>query len=102
MYMRISWVQTEPGLSARYIEEFRSIKMPANVREVHIAQTVDNPDSLYIVALWDSLEAIRTWENSSAYLEDFNPRLKPFIQGNFSVSVCEVVHTQGRLPGTQA
>ncbi|HSV81146.1 MAG TPA: antibiotic biosynthesis monooxygenase [Ramlibacter sp.] len=98
MYMRISWVHTEPGQSARYLEEFRRLRLPDAIRSVQVAQGHDNPDSIFIVSLWDSIEAIRAWESSTAYLEDFNPRLKPFIQGNYSVSVCEVVHSRGGLP----
>ncbi len=94
MYMRISWVQTEPGQATRYVDEFSRIQIQGNMRSVRLGQVQDNPDSLYIVTLWDSLEDIQAWESSRDYLEDFNPRLKPFILGNYSVSVCEVVFDQ--------
>lgn len=98
MYMRISWVQTAPGQVARYLDEFKKLKVPPEMLSLKVGQVHDNPDSIFIVSVWDSMEAIRAWEASRAYLEDFNPRLKPFILGNYSVSICEVKHSQGPSP----
>jgi heme-degrading monooxygenase HmoA len=96
MYMRIAWVQTEPGQAARYQDEFRKVYFADSMRSVWLGQTNDNPDSLFIVTLWDSLDAIKEWESSSNYLENINPKLNAFILGNYSVSVCEIKSSRER------
>lgn len=93
--MRIAWVQTEPGQGRQYQEEFRRVYAAEGMRAVWLAQTYDNPDSLFIVSLWDSLEAIRSWETSKEYRECVNPALNAFILGNYTVSVCEVTDARG-------
>jgi heme-degrading monooxygenase HmoA len=94
MYMRIAWVQTEPGQSARYQDEFRKVYFADSMRAVWLGQASDNPDSLFIVTLWDTLEAIRDWESSRNYLESINPKLNAYILGNYSVSVCEMKYAR--------
>lgn len=64
--------------------------MPATMRAVWLGEAHDNPDSYFIVTLWDSMAAIQEWEQSSHYKERFSPALRPYILGNYSVSVCEV------------
>ncbi len=95
MYMRISWVQVEPGQISNYLEVFERVYFAETMRSVKLCQAHDNPDSVFIVTLWDSLEAIQEWEASRDYLENINPKLKPFILGNYSVSVCEVTYSRG-------
>ena len=62
MYMRIAWVQTEPGQASKYEEEFKRVYFADNMRSVFLGQAHDNPDSLFIVTLWDSAEAIEEWD----------------------------------------
>jgi heme-degrading monooxygenase HmoA len=97
MYMRIAWVQTEPGQAGRYQDMFRKVYFADTMRAVWLGQTSENPDSLFIVTLWDTLEAIKEWESSPDYLENINPKLNSFILGNYSVSVCEMKY--GRQNG---
>jgi heme-degrading monooxygenase HmoA len=97
--MRIAWVQTEPGQATKYQDEFKRIYADDAMRGVWLGQAHDNPDSLFIVTLWDSLQAIQQWESSQHYLKVVNPTLNSFILGNYSVSVCEVKYAHGR-PGT--
>ena len=94
MYMRISWVQVEPGQISNYLEVFERVYFADKMRSVRLCQAHDNPDSVFIVSLWDSLESIQEWEASRNYLEHINPKLKPFILGNYSVSVCEVKYSR--------
>jgi len=95
MYMRIAWVQTEPGQAAQYEEAFKKVYHADTMRAVWLGQANDNPDSLFIVTLWDSLEAIQDWESSPDYLGNINPMLSAFILGNYSVSVCEMKYSRG-------
>ena len=94
MYMRISWVQVEPGQITNYLEVFERVYFSKKMRSVRLCQANDNPDSVFIVTMWDSLEAIQEWEASRNYLENISPKLKPFILGNYSVSVCEVKYSK--------
>jgi|ERR1700677_949321 heme-degrading monooxygenase HmoA len=98
MYMRIAWVQTEPGQAAKYEEAFKQVYYADTMRAVWLGQTNDNPDSLFIVTLWDSMEAIKEWESSADYLKNINPMLNSFILGNYSVSVCEMKYSRGLSP----
>jgi heme-degrading monooxygenase HmoA len=98
MYMRIAWVQTEQGQAAAYEEAFKRVYSAETMRAVWLGTAHDNPDSLFIVTLWDSLEAIQAWETSRHYLEKINPTLNAFILGNYSVSVCEVKYARGAPP----
>jgi heme-degrading monooxygenase HmoA len=98
MYMRIAWVQTEPGQADAYREVFKRVYSAEKMRSVWLGQAHDNPDSLFIVTHWDSIEAIQEWESSRRYLEDINPKLNAFILGNYSVSVCEVKYAHGVPP----
>jgi heme-degrading monooxygenase HmoA len=95
MYMRIAWVQTEPGQAAKYEEAFKQVYYADTMRAVWLGQTNDNLDSFYIVTLWDSMEAIKEWESSPDYLKHVNPMLNSFILGNYSVSVCEMKYSHG-------
>ena len=95
MFMRIAWVQTEPGQAEKYEEAFKKVYRADTMRAVWLGQANDNPDSLFIVTLWDSLEAIKDWESSSDYLKNINPMLNAFILGNYSVSVCEMKYSRG-------
>ena len=94
MYMRISWVQVEPGQFSKYLEVFKRVYFSEKMQSVKLCQAHDNPDSVFIVTLWDSLEMIHEWEASRDYLENINPKLKPYILGNYSVSVCEVTYSR--------
>ncbi len=98
MYMRIAWVQTEPGQAGKYREEFERVYAAADMRSVMLGQAHDNPDSLFIVTTWDSLEAIQAWESSRHYLDNINPGLNAYILGNYSVSVCEVTYSRVASP----
>jgi len=95
MYMRIAWVQTEPGQAEKYEAAFKKVYRAETMRAVCLGQTSDNPDSLYIITLWDSLEAIKDWESSPLYLKSINPMLNAFILGNYSVSICEMKYSHG-------
>jgi heme-degrading monooxygenase HmoA len=95
MYMRIAWVQVEPGQAANYENAFRNVASAGNMRAIWLTNSHDNSDSYFIVTLWDSLEAIQKWEESSDYKERFSPALRPYILGNYSVSVCEVKYSRG-------
>jgi heme-degrading monooxygenase HmoA len=92
--MRIAWVQTEPGQAAKYRQEFMRVYAAADMRSVSLGQAHDNPDSLFIVTTWDSLEAIHDWESSREYLDNINPTLDAFILGNYSVTVCEITYAR--------
>ena len=94
MYMRIAWVQTEPGQGSKYEAEFRRVYSAEAMRAVWLSNAHDNPDSYFIVTLWDSLQAIQDWESSSAYLTGIAAPLNAFILGNYSVSVCEVKYAR--------
>jgi heme-degrading monooxygenase HmoA len=92
MYMRITWAKVQPGLWSAYEQEFKRLVDPTTngLLARWLVHDSQDPDALFVVTLWDSLEAIRDWEASRYFNEQFIPGLKPFILGAYSVSVCEV------------
>ena len=96
MYMRLTWAKVRPASWDRYQAKYKEVsKMVPGLKARWFVRDMQDRDALYVVALWETLEAIHAWEESAHYKETYGPALTPFLEGQFTVSVCEVLHTEG-------
>lgn len=96
MFMRLMWGKVRPGSWAQYEARYKAVSQPfPGLRSRWLIRDTADPDALYAVGLWDSLDAIRQWESSPHYRDVYAPALKPFLVGELAVSICEVRHTEG-------
>lgn len=54
-----------------------------------LAQDLDDPDAGYTISLWESQEAIETYE-SRPDVQAFRSRLHDHFKGDFSSSLCRI------------
>lgn len=92
MFMRITWGRVDSGKWADFETRYRQVAkadVPGLLARWLINDTKD-PDSIFAVTLWSNADAIRAWENSPDYKNNFLAALEPYMVGAYSVSVCEV------------
>lgn len=92
MLMRLTWAKVRPGTWDQYEARYRemaAVPVPGR-RTQWLARDSADPDALYVVSLWSDAASIAAWEHSGHYVNVYVPTLKPFLDGEHSVSVCEV------------
>lgn len=95
MFMRIVWAKVRPGAWAQHEARYKSLNEPAEgLRSRWLVQDTNDPDAMFVVGLWESLDAIKNWEASDYYRKTYAPALRPFLEGGWTVSVCEVLHDE--------
>jgi len=91
MYMRLVWAKVRPGSWAKHEAKYRELDQPApGLKSRWLVRDTNEPDAMFVVALWETLEAMRAWESSEYYTKTYAPTLRPFLEGGWTVSVCEV------------
>ena len=55
-----------------------------------LAQDVQDPDGGFAVSLWETLDALRAYEQSAVFREEIQPRLQPFFAGEYTTYRCDV------------
>lgn len=105
MYVRIYWGRVNPDSWPSVEEKYRtlmSIDTPG-LRGRLVTRDVNDPESMFTITLWDSIENVQDWEASQAYREVFLPAIRPFLAGSQSVSLCEVrvENLAGLVPSIQ-
>jgi heme-degrading monooxygenase HmoA len=96
MFMRLTWVKLRPGTFEQHAAKYKELgRNVAGFRARWLARDVNDADAIFAVSLWDSMEAIRAWESSEHYTRVYLPSLKPDMEGEYTVSVCEVQHVEG-------
>jgi heme-degrading monooxygenase HmoA len=92
MYVRIYWGRVFPGSWPSVEEKYRAlmaIDTPGLLGRI-VTRDVNDPESMFTITMWDSIESVQTWEASQAYHDVFLSAVRPFIVGSQSVSLCEV------------
>ena len=92
MWMRITWGKIRPGLWEPFEELYTRIADPHTAGLVGrqlVRDTVDM-DAFFAISVWESTEAIASWEASEQYRERFLNLIDPFMLGAYSVSVCDI------------
>jgi heme-degrading monooxygenase HmoA len=97
MYLRISWGALKPGTWDDYEATHRRV-VPGvgsvdGLRGRIIARDVDRPDTGYSISMWESLEAMRDYEEGP--LAAVMSELEPYFGGEFSTHRCDLRDQQG-------
>lgn len=96
MYMRLTWAKLHPGQWESYEEKYaRLIRTSPGLSARWLLRDTHDPDALFVLSHWDSLEALQSWEASDYFREVFVPGIQPMLAGEFTVSLCEVRHAEG-------
>lgn len=92
MFMRIYWGRIEPGCWPDIEKAYRELnEIPVvGMRARWVTQDVNDPDNLFTITVWESADAVRAWESSSDFHDVFQARVKPFLAGSHTVSLCEI------------
>jgi heme-degrading monooxygenase HmoA len=96
MFMRITWAKLRPGTFEQHAAKHRELKREiTGLKARWLSRDVGDPDAIFAVSLWESIEAMRTWEGSEFYMTVYLPSLRRHMEGEHTVSVCEVVNAEG-------
>jgi len=95
MFMRIVWGRVRAGQWDQYEEAYKKALRPGSqnikgLRGRWLVRDIDNPDAGFSVSLWDSMEAIKRYENSEFFRSKVLPALRPFFVDDFTATHGEV------------
>jgi heme-degrading monooxygenase HmoA len=97
MIMRITWGKLRPGTWAEYERAYHATvagKRVPGLRGRWLAQDVNDPDGGFSVSVWDSLEAMQAYEQSTVFKQEIQPTLQPFFVGEYTTHRCDVKYEQ--------
>ena len=99
MIMRITWGKLRPGKWDEYEQTYRSTVVAKTgdikgLRDRWLTQDTVDKDAGFAVSLWDSLEDMPAYEQSTFYQQDILTPLQPFLVGDYKTSVCEVKYVR--------
>ncbi|MCX7561454.1 antibiotic biosynthesis monooxygenase [Sulfitobacter sp. F26204] len=92
MYLRIYWGKIEPA-SWDLIEQRYGSLMDLETKGLlgrFVTQDTNDPESLFTVTIWRSMQDLKEWEESPEYRDVFQKAVAPYLMGSHSVSLCEV------------
>lgn len=94
-YMRITWGKIHPGNWDHFLAAYTQVADPdiEGMQARWLVRSVDDPDAIFAITLWDSREAIENWERSKQYQTEFHDRISAFMAGSYSVSISEVAYS---------
>jgi heme-degrading monooxygenase HmoA len=99
MYMRLTWAKLRPGRWTPFEAKYAALSRTSpGLIARRLLHDTNDPDALYMISHWESLEAMHEWEQSSYFLKTFLPSVQPLLDGETNVSVCEVRHTERSDP----
>lgn len=94
MYARISWGRVNPGEWDNYERAFTQAVGEAGVIDGLVSRTLsrdlDDPDTGYTVSVWESVEAMETYE-AGGKAGAIVRQIKPYFGGAFVTNRLEVV-----------
>jgi len=92
MIVRIYWGRIVPGSLPSIEEVYRHYDAASTpgMRARFVSQDLNDPDSIYVVTIWDDLASVDRWVASDDYKMRITRALKPFIVGGQSLSLSEV------------
>ena len=98
MIMRITWGKLRPGKWDEYEQTYRSTVVAKSrdikgLRDRWLTQDTADKDAGFAVSLWDSLEDMRAYEQSTFYQQEILTSLQPFFVGEYKTYRSEVTYT---------
>jgi heme-degrading monooxygenase HmoA len=106
MIVRIYWGRIVPGSLPDIEQVYRRYDAASapGMRARFVSQDVNDPESIYVITVWDDVQSIERWVASDDYKVRISGALKPFIVGARSLSLSEVrvEDIAGLLPRTNA
>ena len=97
MIMRITWGKLRPGTWQDFERAYQATvagKEFQGLRGRWLARDVNDPDGGFAVSLWDTLEALHAYEQSTVFKQEIQPTLQPFFVGEYHTYRCDVKYTQ--------
>ena len=92
MIVRIYGGRIVPGSLPSIEEVYRQYDAASvpGMRARFVSQDVNDPDSIYVVTIWDDVASVQRWVASDDYKVRITKALRPFIVGAQSLSLSEV------------
>lgn len=104
MQMRIIRGKVKPGKWADYESAYKAVTSSKHafpgLKARWLVRDKAEPDWGYSISVWESAEALRSYEQSDLLNKVVTPALQQFFAGEYTSSHCEVVHTEN-FPGKQ-
>jgi len=97
MIMRITWGKLRAGSWQEYEQAYRTTvagKEVPGLRGRWLAQDVNDQDGGFAVSVWDSLDAMHAYEQSTVFKQEIQPKLQPFFVGEYTTYRCDVKYEQ--------
>jgi heme-degrading monooxygenase HmoA len=99
MIMRITWGKLRPGSWAEFERTYRATvgtkgQDISGLRGRWLLQDAQDKDTGFAVSLWESPEAMQTYEQSALFQQEFLPALQPFFVGEYKTYRCDVQYSQ--------
>jgi heme-degrading monooxygenase HmoA len=94
MMLRIIHGKLKPGTWNAYERAYKETMVKAGkipgLKGRWLSRAVDDPDAGYTVSMWESEEAMRSYEKSEILKKIILPALEPFFSGEYRTTSCEV------------
>lgn len=98
MEMRIIRGKVKPGKWAEYESAYKAVTSSTGafpgLKARWLVRDKAEPDWGYSISVWESAEALHSYEKSDLLNKVVTPALKQFFAGEYTTSHCEVVHTE--------
>jgi heme-degrading monooxygenase HmoA len=92
--MRVTIGRIRSGCWEQYEDAYRllveSQSAVSGLRARWLARSTSDPDFCLAVSLWESREAMESYERSDAVKREILPHLAPYLSGDFVAHHCEV------------
>jgi heme-degrading monooxygenase HmoA len=97
MIMRITWGKLRAGCWQEFEQAYEATvagKDVPGLRGRWLAQDVQDPDGGFAVSVWDTLDALQAYEQSTVFRQEIQPRLQPFFVGEYTTYRCDVKYSE--------
>jgi heme-degrading monooxygenase HmoA len=105
MFLRIIRGKLKPGTWDAFERAYREAILSAGkidgLRGRWLVQDTDNPDSGTTISLWETEEALRTYEESDLLKTIITSKLSPFFAGEYETRRCQLRFAEGSPPPDQ-
>jgi len=95
MIMRITWGKVRPGTWDDYEHAYKAsvVGSPMTIKGLRarwLIRDLDRPDEGFVMSLWQRLEDVQAYEESSFFQNVIQAAVRPFFAGEFHTTHCDV------------